>query len=218
AIPEVNEAPNVDSGAPQCRWRLLDGAAHLSSHKRRGHYALTLPSAHGSWDAMGVLADAAHRLAISEQNTLIVVPDHKHLSRLQRHLEDRIGSRAFAMLSGEQGNTARYRSFLKILTGQHRVVIGTRSAIWAPLEHIDAIIVWEPTSEHLIEPRTPYFHVHTVARFRATQHGARLVLASTSRALEIQHLVANGQLQQIGADRPTRKTLTPRVVATADSF
>ena len=218
AVVDPTNAPLTESGAPDFRWDLLDGAEQLFTPQHHGHYALTLPSAHSSWDAMGVLADAAHRLAAGAQNTLIVVPDHKHLSRLQRQLEDRIGSRAFAMLSGEQGNTARYRSFLKILTGQHRVVIGTRSAIWAPLEHIDVIFVWEPTSEHLIEPRTPYFHVHTVARLRASQHGARLVLASTSRALEIQHLVATGQLEQIGADRPTRKALAPRVVATADSF
>src|SRR5699024_8176669 len=98
----------------------------------------------------------------------------------------RIGKQRFAMLSAEQGNTARYRAFLSILTGQHRIVIGTRSAIWAPLDRLDMIMVWEPTSEHLIEPRTPYFHVHTVARLRATQHQARLVLASTSRALEVQ--------------------------------
>lgn len=217
-VPEPTAPPETLSTAPDFQWELLEGAEQLFTPDHQGHYALTLPSAHGSWDAMGILADAAHRLAASGQNALIVVPDHKHLSRLQRQLEDRVGKRAFAMLSGEQGDTARYRSFLTILTGQHRIVIGTRSAIWAPLARVDAIMVWEPTSEHLIEPRTPYFHVHTVARLRATQHGARLVLASTSRALEIQHLVATGQLSQIGAARPTRNALAPRVVATSDSF
>src|SRR5699024_7275967 len=108
--------------------------------------------------------------------------------------------------------------FLQILTGQHRIVIGTRSAIWAPLQHIDAIMVWEPTNEHLIEPRTPYFHVHKVARLRAQQHGARLVFASTSRAIAIQHLVAAGELSQIGVDRETRHALAPRVISTSDSF
>ncbi len=217
-IAAPDETPLTGKNAPDFRWDLLEGAEQLFTPEHHGQYALTLPSAHGNWDAMGILADAAHRLAASEQNTLIVVPDHKYLSRLQRQLEDRIGAGRFAMLSGEQGNTTRYRSFLSILTGQHRIVIGTRSAVWAPLAHIDAIFVWEPTSEHLIEPRTPYFHVHTVARLRATQHGARLVLASTSRALEIQHLVATGRLSQVGTDRDTRKALAPRVVATSDSF
>ena len=217
-IPPSTQASLTGTSAPGFSWDLLEGTEHLFEPGHDGHYALTLPSAHGSWDAMGILADAAQRMAATEQNTLIVVPDHKHLARLQRQLEDRIGARAFAMLSGEQGDTARYRSFLNILTGQHRIVIGTRSAIWAPLEQLDAIIVWEPTSEHLIEPRTPYFHIHTVARLLATQHRARLVLASTSRALEIQHLVSTGTLAQIGADRSTRKSLAPRVVATADSF
>ena len=49
AIPEVNEAPLTDSGAPNFRWALLDGAEQLFIQKHRGHYALTLPSAHGSW-------------------------------------------------------------------------------------------------------------------------------------------------------------------------
>lgn len=217
-IQPPNEVASEDTSALTFRWDLLEGAAQLFTAGHDGHYALTLPSAHGSWDAMGILADAAQRLAATDQNTLIVVPDHKHLARLQQHLENHIGSRSFAVLSGEQGDTARYRRFLQVLTGQHRIVIGTRSAIWAPLQHIDAIIVWEPTSDHLIEPRTPYFHVHTVARLRAAQHGARLVLASTSRAVAVQHLVAIGQLTQIGASRDTRNALAPRVVATSDSF
>lgn len=217
-IEAASETAVTDSAAPGFDWGLLDGADQLFTPSHNGHYALTLPSAHGSWDAMGILADAAQRLAANGQYSLIIVPDHKHLSRLQRHLEDRIGKHAFAMLSGEQGNTARYRSFLTILTGQHWIVIGTRSAIWAPLQHLDMILVWEPTSDHLIEPRTPYFHVHTVARLRASQHRARLVLASTSRAVEVQHLVEAGQLRQIGVDRATRNQLAPRVVATSDSF
>lgn len=215
--PPVAE-PVSDNAAPQFRWELIDGAQHLFTSGHNEHYALTLPSAHGSWEAMDVLADAAQRLAADQQTTLIVVPDHKHLSRLQRQLENRVGKRSFAVLSGEQGNTARYRAFLAILTGQHRIVIGTRSAIWAPLEHLDTIIVWDPTSDHLIEPRNPYFHVHTVAQLRATQHRARLVLASTSRSIEIQQLVASGHLSQIGVDRNIRHKLAPRVVATADSF
>src|SRR5699024_7259076 len=104
---------------------------------------------------MDVLADAAQRLAADQQTTLIVVPDHKHLSGFPRQLENRVVKRRLAILSGERGNTARYRAFLAILTGQHRIVIGTRSASWAPLEHLDTIIVWDPTSDHLIEPRNP---------------------------------------------------------------
>ncbi|NWN86941.1 MAG: primosomal protein N' [Micrococcaceae bacterium] len=221
-LPPVIEAPPAapvdETTGPTFAWDLLDGAEQLFTPGHPGHYALTLASAHASWDAMGVLADAAQRLAALQQASLVIVPDQKHLSRLQRQLEERVGTRGFALLSGDQGNTSRYRSFLQILNGQHRIVVGTRSAIWAPLAHIDMIMVWEPTSDHLIEPRTPYFHVHAVARRRATQHGSRLVLASTSRAIDVQHLVATGELTQIGADRDIRKALAPRVVATSDSF
>ena len=217
-IPSPAEPPLADTKAPSFTWELLEGSAELFTPGHDGHYVMTLPSAHGSWDAMGILADAAQRLAATQQNTLIVVPDHKHLGRLEKQLLERLGKHGFAMLSAEQGNTARYRAFLQILTGQHRIVIGTRSAIWAPLQHIDAIMVWEPTNEHLIEPRTPYFHVHKVARLRAQQHGARLVFASTSRAIAIQHLVAAGEISQIGVDRETRHALAPRVISTSDSF
>lgn len=217
-IEPPSEASTTQGSGPEFAWNLLDGAEQLFMPGHSEHYALTLPSAHGSWDAMGVLADAAHRLAAQQQVSLLIVPDHKHLARLQRALESRVGKRGFAMLSAEQGNTARYRAFLNILTGQHRIVIGTRSAIWAPLRQLDMIAVWEPTSDHLIEPRTPYFHIHTVARMRARQHGARLMLASTSRSIETQHLVATGELTQIGAERSVRHELAPRVIATSDSF
>lgn len=217
-IEPSGEAPISDSSGPQFQWELLDGAEQLFTPEHNEHYALTLPSAFGSWDAMGIFADAAQRLASTAQNSLLIVPDHKHLSRLQRELEERVGKHGFAMLSGDQGNTARYRSFLNILTGQHRIVIGTRSAIWAPMQQLDMVAVWEPTSDHLIEPRAPYFHVHRVARLRAQQHESKLLFASTSRAIELQHLVANGELTQIGVDRKVRNALAPRVLATSDSF
>ena len=46
--PPVAE-PVSDNAAPQFRWELIDGAQHLFTSGHNEHYALTLPSAHGSW-------------------------------------------------------------------------------------------------------------------------------------------------------------------------
>src|SRR5699024_1412950 len=112
--PRVAE-PASDNAAPQFRWELIDGAQHLFTSSHNAHYALTLPSAYGSWEAMDVLADAAQRLAADHQAALSVVPGHEHLARLQRRLESPVGLRSCAVLSRDQGKPARYRAFLAML-------------------------------------------------------------------------------------------------------
>src|SRR5699024_12453678 len=69
--PPVIEPPGdvalTESSGPEFRWDLIDGADQLFSPGHAEHYALSLPSAFGSWDSMGVLADAAQRLAAAGQ-------------------------------------------------------------------------------------------------------------------------------------------------------
>lgn len=180
--------------------------------------ALTLPSAHGAWDAMDLLAELAQRTAALQKGAIIVVPDVRSLDRLCRTLDARVGEHGYARLSANDGPTPRYREFLRIKTGQRRIVVGTRAAAWAPVHELGLIIVWDDADELHTEPRAPYFHVRDVALLRAAQQDCTVLLTSTTRSVEAQRMVEADYITELEVPRDIRHRVGPRVISTADSF
>ncbi|MCY1158594.1 MAG: primosomal protein [Citricoccus sp.] len=202
-------------------WTRMDGATSFFRQVAAGEgprAALTVPSAHGSWDSAALLADAAALAADAGRAAVVVVPDQRDLDRLCRALDRRVGSGAYARLTADDGPTPRYRAFLQLRRGQRRIAVGTRSAIWAPVPDLGLVAVWNDDDALHSEPRAPYQHVREVALLRSELAGAGLLLASTSRTPEVQRLVESGWLGELRADRQAVHAATPRVVATADSW
>lgn len=196
--------------------RLLDFTQSLEGTASR--CALALPSAHDDWDAMELLADLAQHTAAAERSAIIIVPDVRALERLSATLESRLGRESFARLSASDGPTPRYRDFLQVKTGQRRIVIGTRAAVWAPAPGLGLVVVWDDADTLHAEPRAPYHHVRDVALMRAAHHDCRALVVDTSRSVETQRRVEAGELQEIEVPRSLRHAVAPRVIATADSF
>lgn len=196
--------------------RLVDFTQVLDGPDTR--CALALPSAHGDWDAMGLLADVAQQTAQVDRSAIIIVPDVRALDRLSGLLESRVGSNGFARLSASDGPTPRYRDFLRVKTGQRRIVIGTRAAVWAPAHDLGLLVVWDDADTLHAEPRAPYHHAREVALMRAELQDCRALVVDTSRSVETQRMVETGHLREIDVPRPLRHAVAPRVIATADSF
>lgn len=202
-------------------WSELSGGEDFWSAVAEGGHpraAVALPSAHGTWDAAALLADAAARAVSAGRGAVVVVPDQRDLDRLCRALDERVGPDGYARLTAEDGPTPRYRSFLQLLQGSRRIAVGTRSAIWAPVQDLGLILVWNDGDSLLAEPRAPYAHTREVALLRSELNGTALMFASTSRTPEVQRLVESGWLQQLAANRPVLHASTPRVISTADSW
>ena len=112
------------------------------------------------------------------------------------------------------GPAARYRRWLSVLRGQARLVIGTRSAVFAPVERLGlVIIVWDDGDDTLAEPRAPYPHAREVAMLRAHQLRCAAMLGGYARTAEAQALVATGWAHDLVAVRPVVRACAPRVVA-----
>ncbi|NUL48658.1 primosomal protein N' [Cellulosimicrobium funkei] len=202
-------------------WSRLHGAEAFFGQVAAGEgprAALSVPSAHGEWDAADLLADAAARTAEAGRAAVVVVPDQRDLDRLCRALDARVGTAGYARLTADDGPTPRYRAFLQLRRGLRRIAVGTRSAIWAPVEHPGLVAVWNDDDALHAEQRSPYQHVREVALLRSELAGAGLLLASTTRTPEVQRMVESGWLGEFGVDRSTIHAATPRVVSTADSW
>lgn len=153
------------------------------------------PGPLGDW-AAGLVAGAAAAVGAG-RSAVLVVPDAHDVTRLAEACRVAFADSGFVTLTADSGPAARYRSFLAALRGQARVVIGTRGAVWAPVQDLGFLGVWDEGNDLLAEPRAPYPHIREVAALRAQRAGAALMLAGYGRSTEAQALVERGWLRPI---------------------
>ncbi|HTQ19917.1 primosomal protein N' [Mycobacterium sp.] len=162
-------------------------------------------------------AEAAAQTVRAGRSVLAVVPDQRDLDALWQAATSRIDEHAVVALSAGLGPAARYRRWLAALRGSARLVIGTRSAVFAPLSDLGLVMVWADADDTLAEPRAPYPHAREVAMLRAHQARCAALIGGYARTAEAHALVRSGWAHDIVAARPVVRARTPRVVALDDS-
>jgi len=144
------------------------------------------------------------------------VPDQRDIDAVWRAATALIDPAAVVALSAGLGPSARYRRWLSVLRGHARLVIGTRSAVFAPVDHLGLVIVWDDGDDTLAEPRAPYPHAREVAMLRAHQLRCAAVIGGYARTAEAHALVRSGWAHDLVAARPVVRACAPRVVALDD--
>nr|WP_231984314.1 primosomal protein N' [Mycobacterium sp. E342] len=162
-------------------------------------------------------AEAAAQTIRAGRAVLAIVPDQRDLDTLWRAATARIDENGVVALSAGLGPAARYRRWLAALRGQARLVIGTRSAVFAPLSDLGLVMVWADADDSLSEPRAPYPHAREVAMLRAHQARCAALIGGYARTAEAQALVRSGWAHDIVAARAVVRARTPRVVALDDT-
>lgn len=94
--------------------------------------------------------------------------------------------------SGLKGSQ-RVSQWDKISQGEAAVVIGTRSAVFAPLTNIGMIVIDEEQELAYKQEEAPRYHARDVAGYRAKEHGAILIMGSATPSLETYTLASSGQ-------------------------
>jgi primosomal protein N' (replication factor Y) len=89
-----------------------------------------------------------------------------------------------AVLHSALSDGERYDAWLALQRGEKRIAVGARSAVFAPLNNIGAIIVDEEHEASYKQGETPRYHAREAAIVRATQQGAIVVLGSATPGLE----------------------------------
>jgi primosomal protein N' (replication factor Y) len=80
--------------------------------------------------------------------------------------------------------SSRTSEYKRIRDGKARIVLGTRSAVFAPLENIGVIVIDEEGEHTYKSERSPRYHVRDVAKQRCFHHGALLLLASATPSMD----------------------------------
>ena len=101
------------------------------------------------------------------------------------------GSRLAIIHSG-LSDGERFDSYRRIKRGETDVVLGTRSAIFAPLENLGLIVIDEEQEHTYKSDTTPKYHARDIARFRAAKNNALMVLASATPSVETFYKAKSG--------------------------
>jgi primosomal protein N' (replication factor Y) (superfamily II helicase) len=117
------------------------------------------------------------------QTAIVLVPEialtPQTVDRFRAAFGDRVAVLHSALSEGE-----RYDAWLALKRGDKRIVVGARSAVFAPLENLGAIIVDEEHESSYKQGETPRYHAREVAIVRARNEDAITVLGSATPSLE----------------------------------
>jgi len=182
---------------------------------RSGNSPRAVWSATPNRDWSKAVTAAVAATAHSDRGSVVVVPDHHDVEHVARSLATAgVGA---VVLTAELGPRQRYRSWLSVLRGEQQVVVGTRAAVFAPVEKLGLVVVWDDGDDLHAEPRAPYPHAREVAALRAHIQGAALLVGGYARTAEGAAFVRSGFAKAISAPRAIVRDAAPRVRAIDES-
>lgn len=145
------------------------------------------------------------------KTAIMLVPEISLTPQVTRRFVSRFGQQVAILHSG-LSDGEKYDEWRKIESGHARVVVGARSAIFAPLSNIGVIIIDEEHEATYKQESNPRYHARDVAKLRAEYHKAALVLGSATPSLESRARASRGlySLLQL-TQRANPKSQMPQV-------
>ncbi len=137
------------------------------------------------------------------RGVIIVVPDAADVARVRSELATVMPELDIAELSADVGPERRYREFLRVRTGQATVVIGTRTAVFAPVEDLGAIIMWDDGNDVYRELHAPYWDAREVAAMRSHQTSCDVFVGAPARSVATQWWCRSGWAASVDPERPS---------------
>ena len=117
------------------------------------------------------------------KSVLMLVPEISLTPMMMRNFISRFGEDV-AILHSELTPAEKYDEYRKIASGKCKIVVGARSAIFAPLSNIGLIILDEEHVESYKQDVPPFYHAREVAILRSKMHHCKVLLGSATPSLE----------------------------------
>ncbi|MCI2047111.1 MAG: primosomal protein N' [Faecalibacterium sp.] len=188
-IPQ-NAVPAELTAEQQAAYAAL--APHLETGK--AHTAL-LYGVTSSGKTLVFLKLIARCLALGKK-ALVLVPEIGLTPQMIYRLKAAFGKRV-AVQHSALNHTERFLQWQMIQDGGADIVVGTRSAVFAPLENLGLIVIDEEQEHTYRSESAPRFSAHEVAHMRAAASGALLLLASATPSTETYQMAQSGRYQLV---------------------
>ncbi|NCB62884.1 MAG: primosomal protein N' [Clostridia bacterium] len=132
-----------------------------------------------------------HAVLEQGRTAMVLVPEIALTPQLLRIFASHFGD-AIAVLHSSLRAGERYDEWKRIRSGEAKVVLGTRSAVFAPLTNLGIIILDEEQETTYKSENTPRYHARDVAKYRCAKSGALLLLGSATPSVETMYLAQTG--------------------------
>ncbi len=149
----------------------------------------------GSGKTEVYLQAIAHELAAG-RGAIVLVPEIALTPQTVRRFASRFGE-AVAVLHSALSDGERYDEWHRIRSGEARVVVGPRSAVWAPVRNLGLIVVDEEHEPSYKQDECPRYHARDVAVWRGAAQGAKVVLGSATPSLETWAAAKGGRVRPL---------------------
>ncbi len=144
------------------------------------------------------------------KSAIMLVPEISLTSQVLSNFTSRFGDKVAILHSGLSSGE-RYDEWQRLKTGKAKIAVGVRSAIFAPLENIGAIIIDEEHDSSYISESNPRYNTHEVAEFRAKINNANFILGSATPSLETYQKAQSGKLKLLELKERVNKKQMPKI-------
>ncbi len=145
------------------------------------------------------------------RTALVLVPEIVLTPQLLRIFAAHFGKQV-AVLHSSLRAGERYDEWKRARRGEAQVVIGTRSAVFAPLDHLGLIILDEEQEASYKSENVPRYHARDIAKYRCVQNNALLVLGSATPSIETMYQARTGQIGLFRLERRYNQRALPQVM------
>ena len=139
-----------------------------------------------------VFLDLIRAAAARGRTSLVLVPEIGLTPQMIHRLKAVFGNRV-AVQHSALSNSERLQQWQQIQRGEAEIVVGTRSAIFAPLDRLGLIIIDEEQEHTYVSENSPRYAAIEVAKQRIAYHGGLLLLASATPSIEDYHAARQGR-------------------------
>lgn len=146
-----------------------------------------------------------------KKTAIMIVPEISLTVQIINRFYDNFGDDV-AIFHSSLSDGEKYDEYLKILRGEVHIVVGTRSAIFTPLDNLGIIIIDEEHSETYKQDCNPRYHALDMALFRSKRNKIPLVLGSATPTLESMARALKGVYTYIKMDKRALDSVLPDVM------
>ncbi|MBQ7323951.1 MAG: primosomal protein N' [Clostridia bacterium] len=145
------------------------------------------------------------------KSSIFLVPEISLTPQMLSQLRARFGKNAAILHSGLSAGE-RFDEWWRLRTGEAKIAIGARSAIFAPLENLGVIIVDEEHDSSYSSESAPRYNTFDIALLRAKRNGCKLVLGSATPSVETYKKAQEGEFSLIRLDKRINRRPLPEIV------
>ena len=144
------------------------------------------------------------------KDVIVLVPEialtYQTVARFKSYFQDSI-----CILNSQLSKGEKYREFMKAMKGETHIMIGPRSALFAPFQNLGLIIIDEEHDTSYKSEKTPKYHAREVAIKRAELEGAKVVLGSATPSIESYYKAGTGEYKLYELSERVRGQTLPDV-------